>query len=145
METENKLYNYTVETIEALRKKIELFNEFPDLSEFSGRWSNFLSSQLINNIATDVEIRPGCGCCSESVLYAMPYVVRGKFTIYAIPAQIVVGNKESDYDKPSPTWKEDCQKHNITDHIIEKIQAHFDHSIAEYEKNKEEDKNECTN
>ena len=145
METENKLYNYTIEEFEALQKKIELFKEFHDLSEYNGRWSNFLSSQLVNNTATDVEIRPGCGCCSESILYAMPYVVRGKFTIYSTPAQIVVGNKDSDYDKPSPTWREDCQKHNIPDHIIEKIQNHFDHSRTEYEKSEEADKNECLN
>ena len=69
----------------------------------------------------------------------MPYVMRGKFTIYSSPAQIVIGNKDHSCDNPSSTWKEDCQKHNIPDHIINKIQAHFDHSIAEYKKCQEEE------
>lgn len=79
-------------------KKLLTLNEKYALSEYSGRWSKFLTSAKAAELATDVEFRTSCGCCADSVVYARAFFDEDGIRIYAKPVDLAIGtNNEWGY------------------------------------------------
>ena len=116
------------------QEQLTLYKEFPDLHEWSGRWSTYLCSKTVNAIAEDVAFAHSCGCCEDSVLYAMPYVKRGKQIIYSDPAQIGVGERAG-YgcygERAWDGWEKRIAKYALADNIIAKIRSYFEDNPVE--------------
>jgi hypothetical protein len=118
-ELQSQIYN--------AQRKLALLEQFPDLHKYSGRWDKYLCSELVNPIATGVDFVHSCGCCSDAVLYAMPYVEVAKERIYSDPAQIAIGEKSPNGGERSwHNWAEKIKDHGLPGAIIEQIKKMFE-------------------
>lgn len=109
-----------------IENKLSLFERFPDLHEYRGRWNNYLCSKKVNEIANEVEFRHSCGCCPDAVLYAMPYIKIEGNKIYSDPAQIGIGEKQHLGEKAWHSWKDKIKEQGCSEEVIKKIEKMFE-------------------
>jgi len=137
------LKNKLTQQAQEAQSQLSLFEQFPDLHEYRGRWRSFLCAKSVNPIAEDVGFVHSCGCCDDAVLYAMPYVERGGQRIYSDPPQIGVGEKAGYYsygERPWDDWQLEVKKHGLTDRIVEKIEEFFkDNPVGYWDDEEDED------
>ncbi len=122
------LKNKLTQQVQEANSQLSLFEQFPDLHEYMGRWRSYLCAKSVNSITENVGFVHSCGCCDDAVLYAMPYIERDGHRIYSDPPQIGVGEKAGYWcsgEKPWDDWQEEVKKHGLPNHIMDKIEQYF--------------------
>ena len=134
------------EQIQAARQRLaileKLEQQFPDLKINNDRWDNeYYVSASVNNKATHVRILHTCGCCSDAVTLAEPYIIVEGTRIYSNPRQFQIGEKDGTYylDVAYYGWEEEMKKHNIPEGIIKQIEAHLADHEQRLKESREED------
>lgn len=109
-------------------KELELTKRFPDLKEHLNRWKHRrLCSKSFNSMTVSAEISHNCGCCSDSPLEVWPYVEVDGIRVFSDPPVFAVGERsnsrgEIEYEG----WQETLKKDNISQAVIDYVQAYFD-------------------
>jgi hypothetical protein len=104
-------------------------DSFPDVKEYSTRWFTYLISKSVNSIANKVNFAFSCGCCSDAVAYAMPYVVdKNGRNIYSDPPQICIGEGSRgtcirNYN--GCNWRNELIQHQINPEIVPMIEQYL--------------------
>jgi hypothetical protein len=119
---------------EDIENQIKLFELYPDLSKYNGRWDSYYQSTLVNQLRNnfDIEYRTSCGCCADAVIYAMPYVEHKGVKVYTNPAQITIGEKNEygsgiiEYENWVIKAKE---QYKLSDEIIKSISMYLDENL----------------
>jgi len=105
---------------EELRALLEVY---PDLNEHSDRWSRkYLCSKQVNAKATGVFFRHSCGCCSDSPLYAMPYLeTEHGSRVYSAPTEFCIGEKNGygTGERPDDGWEKIMREAGISQTAID--------------------------
>lgn len=112
---------------EELKIKTETINavlsKFPDADVYKNRWDReFYNSKTANSQTTNIEISRSCGCCTDAVIYAKPYLIINDIKIYSNPVEIYIG--ECDYDgleHYDANWEKLLKNENISDIAINSI------------------------
>jgi hypothetical protein len=125
--------------VDSIRKEIQektdelnrierLIDLYPDLQIHVGRWKKVVfCSKQVNAKVVQYESRHNCGCCNDSPLEIWPYVETEFGKVYSNPTGFFVGENSYYGDIPSGGWEKELSDAGISDEIIEKVQAHFDH------------------
>lgn len=133
-DTTNKKLQELKEEISSKEKKIkdieELLKEYPDLEIIVDRWRNeFYISKTANSKVSEFYTKHSCGCCSDSPLFAYPYVrINNGLKIHSNPYRFCIGEKDlySNSGEKYLTENEiikNLEKENISRNIIEKLAA----------------------
>lgn len=122
----NNLNDY----IEIEQNKLDIIKKisklYPTVQFVQTRWNKYLCADEINQIATNVDFTHSCGCCEDSVLYAMPYIIFDNTKIYSNPPQILIGEKcSSGGEIASDNWQIKLREHQINNNIVLQIQKFF--------------------
>jgi hypothetical protein len=112
----------------------KILEEIPDVELGSTQWENeMLFSASINSIATNVEFKHSCGCCSGAPLLARFYIERFGKKIYVKPIEICIGcgNEYGSGEDFKNDWKDIIFKRNkINPELLEKVQKFVDDNPA---------------
>lgn len=120
---------------EQIKKKEKELNKLKTLREkFSSikinndRWDNKRHyTKEANELVTDVDIHKSCGCCSEAVVMARPYLEIGDMKIHSDPCYFNIGAGTYSFgDEPWEGWDNKMREHKIPESIIQKVQEYFD-------------------
>jgi len=106
----------------------ELYAEFPDIWMHSSRWhTQRMCSVKVNPIATHVDIRHNCGCCSDSPIELWPYLEFRGHKIYSDPCGLCVGEANyGDGENPREGWQDLLRGHKLNETIIEQVARWFE-------------------
>jgi len=112
----------------------KILEEFPDVELGSTRWEDkMLFSASINSIATNVEFKHSCGCCSGAPLLARFYIERFGKKIYVKPIEICVGcgNEYGSGQIFKDNWEDIIFNENkINPELLETVQKFVDENPA---------------
>lgn len=119
-----------INEVAKLQKEIETYQElkiqFPDLSYSIDRWKHFrLHSKCVDEIATDVDIRHSCGCCSDSPLFARPYIIVGGVQIFSCETFTIGEKAYNGGDHPLPGWRTKLLNAKLPQEIVDRVEAYF--------------------
>jgi hypothetical protein len=122
-----KLHKEAAEKALEAERITRLLTSYPDLQKYVGRWEKIAYySASVNSKVDKVDLRHNCGCCSDSLLEAWPYLETPDGNVYSDPPEFRVG--EQHYlggDKPYSGWKDELRKAGISEVIIGVIKEHF--------------------
>lgn len=119
----------------------KLREHYPDLGVVTDRWKEErFTSVDVNAIADHVDIRESCGCCSDSVLLARPYIEVEETPVFSLPDCFRVACMEDyEVDRPWDGWEDGMRKEAISEAAIGIVRSHIEASLKERQEAKEED------
>lgn len=101
---------------------------YPDLKRHVGRWNKVAyCSASVNKLVDKFEHRFNCGCCGDSPMELWPYLDTEFGRIYSSPTGIFIGEKDPYFGGAvsRPGWREDLQKHGLSEALIEQVAVLF--------------------
>ena len=119
----------------------KLREHYPDLSAVTDRWKTerFTSAQ-VNAIADHVDIRRSCGCCSDAVLLARPYVEVEGTQVFSQPDWFRVASMEGHkIDYPWDGWEDSMRKEAISETAINIVRDYIATGLRQKQEREEDD------
>jgi hypothetical protein len=136
--------NWIQERLQKQREELDYLEKVARLSQkynlkiVSDRWRReYLVSDIISLLTTDVEFGASCGCCSDSVVYARAYLQEDGIRVYASPLNLEIGvnNEYGSGIYPSP-----YDASHLSEEVQEKISGYLaENPPIDYEDEDEED------
>lgn len=113
-------------------------NKYPDLQECVDRWGNkYLLSESSVSRSTGYEIRRGCGCCPDAIIWLYPFVQDGEYQIYTLANRCRLGvNENFRLSYINYAWKNEMQQIGLNPQLIE----HIESEITTMQKKADEDR-----
>lgn len=115
----------TQRAVEAGRLE-RLLQLYPDLKRYEGRWKKVAYySPAVNRVATGVDIRHNCGCCSDSPVEAWPFADTPEGPVYTDPPKFWVGKRDpyEGGEQADEDWDLKMREAGIPEPVIARVGA----------------------
>lgn len=109
---------------DAIQRKLDLFEVYPDLREWKDRWYTVVISKEVNQSGCVVELRKSCGCCEDASLLAWVSDGRGA---YADPPRVKVAHCQDGQPYLWWRWEDAARRNGYSESVIARIRAAVAH------------------
>lgn len=121
-----KALDNLIQTSQNELKQIQFLLEiFPDLEVKIDQWKNkYFSATTANLKVEDFYTAHSCGCCSDSPLFAYPYLEINGVRVHSEPERFYIG-EQCDYVASGERYDDGCieklQEHQIAKGVVDRI------------------------
>lgn len=127
-----------LEKIHSLQARLDfykkLYDELPDLEEIKGRWeATYLVSKSVNPRCHKFSMKNSCGCCRDSALVVTFSADINQVAVFSDPPEFVIALRDNGVATPVENWKENLQKHNLPQSLIDAVERRLQQHMKKKE------------